>query len=441
MWPFTNNKANAQISLDGIKLSPEQEELFERMENSSEHFFITGKAGTGKSVLLQYFKSKSKKKLIVGAYTGVAALNIGAQTLNSLFNLPFGLIDVSRLEAGERTKTLLRHVDAIVIDEISMVRADMLDAIDFLLRQARGNDIPFGGVQMILFGDLYQLQPIVEDKALQQFFAHNHGGFYFFNAHVWKNVKLNIFELIEVFRQKDQSFKNLLDRIRKGEIDDSVLSAFDHRIVNTVPEEGVITLTSTNAIADNINYRRLNQIKEKTYEYASEITGKFDSSAFPADGILSLKKGAQVMCLVNDQSKRWVNGTIGVIESLSDDLIRININGIVFPVSKYTWNKKRYNYNRNSRKVEEEIIATFTQFPLRLAWAITIHKSQGKTYDSAFIDLGNGAFTHGQTYVALSRCSTLDGLCLKRSLTPKDIIVDIAVIDFMRRTEITIIKK
>lgn len=439
MWSFTNNKANEQINLDGIELGAEQEELFEKIENSSAHFFITGKAGTGKSVLLQYFKSKSKKKLIVGAYTGVAALNIGAQTLNSLFNLPFGLIDVSKLNIGERTKTLLRHVDTIVIDEISMVRADMLDAIDFLLRQSRGNDIPFGGVQMVLFGDLYQLQPIVEDKALQQFFAHNHGGFYFFNAHVWKKVKLDIFELSEVFRQKDQSFINLLDAIRKGEIDASILSAFNQRIGNITADEGVITLTSTNAIADNINYRRLNEIEEKKFEYGAEISGKFDSSAFPADGILYLKKGAQVMCLVNDSGKRWVNGTIGVVESLSDDLIQININGIVFPVSQHTWAKKKYNYNQHSRKVEEEIIATFKQFPLRLAWAITIHKSQGKTYDSVFIDLGDGAFTHGQTYVALSRCSTLAGLCLKRSLNPEDIIVDTSVLDFMKNTKITTI--
>jgi len=428
---------NEKININSIKISPEQEKLFEKMENSSEHFFVTGKAGTGKSVLLQYFKSKSKKSLIVGAFTGVAALNIGAQTLNSLFRLPPSEpIDLDKLNIDEQTKTLLRHIDTVVIDEISMVRADMMDAIDFLLRQARGNDTPFGGAQMILFGDLYQLQPIVRERALQEYFADNHGGFYFFNAHVWKNATLNTFELVEVFRQKDQAFRNLLDIVRKGKTDEVTLFVLNQRVANKIPEECVITLTSTNTIADNINYKRLNQINEKKYEYEAQISGKFDSSAFPADGTLALKKDAQVMCLTNDSGERWVNGTIGVIDSLSDDLIQINIDGIIYPVTQNTWYKKRYHYNRNTRKVEEEIIATFTQFPLRLAWAITIHKSQGKTYDSAVIDLGDGAFTHGQAYVALSRCSSLEGLYLKRLLTRKDIIVDVAVIEFMRNIQI-----
>ncbi len=427
---------NEKLEIDDIKLSAEQENLFEKIENSTEHFFITGKAGTGKSVLLRYFKSKSNKKLIVGAFTGVAALNIGAQTLNSLFKLPFGLIDKSKLNLAEGTKTLLRHIDTVVIDEISMVRADMLDAIDFLLRQARGNDIAFGGAQMVFFGDLYQLQPIVSDRALQEYFAHNLGGFYFFNADVWKNSKLNTFELMEVFRQQDQSFRNLLDMVRKGKVDDATLSVLNQRAVNQIPEKGIITLTSTNGIADNENYRQLNQINEKKHEYSAKISGNFESSSFPADGILCLKKGAQVMCLNNDPEKRWVNGTIGIIDSLSADLIRINIDGIIYSVSEHKWTKERYHYNRDTRKVEQETVASFTQFPLRLAWAITIHKSQGKTYNSAVVDLGTGAFTHGQTYVALSRCSSFEGLFLKQSLTQKDIIVDAAVVDFMSKVEV-----
>lgn len=427
---------NEPLNIDGITLSEEQNNLFDRIENSKDHFFITGKAGTGKSILLRYFKARSKKKLVVGAYTGVASLNIGAQTLNSLFNLPFGHINTKTLKVSEKIKTLLRHVDTIVIDEISMVRADMMDAIDFILRRARGNQAPFGGVQMVFFGDLYQLQPIVTDKALQQYFADNHGGSYFFNALVWKNARLDVFELVEVFRQKDQFFRNLLDRVRKGDIDEETLLTLNKRMVPNLSGEGIITLTSTNNIAESINYSHLNMIQENMYEYNAVINGKFESSSFPADGILSLKKGAQVMCLNNDQGKKWVNGTIGTIESLSDSLIQINVNEHIYPVSPHTWEKKKYHYNKSLRKIEEETVATFTQFPLRLAWAITIHKSQGKTYNDVIINLGTGAFTHGQTYVALSRCSTFEGIFLKQALSRKDIIVDVAVIDFMSRVRI-----
>lgn len=430
-------KLNISIDISGIELTAEQKALFDKIENSKEHLFITGRAGTGKSVLLQYFRANTKKQAVVCAFTGVAALNVGGQTINSLFKIPPGFIHLDRLNLDQKTATFLRHIDTVVIDEISMVRVDMMDAIDVLLRKARGNDIPFGDVQIVMFGDLYQLSPIVADKELHKYFADNYGGYHFFNAHVWQKMKHEDYELTNVFRQKDdQSFLCVLDMIRRGGADEETLGVLNGRVVSSIPEDGVIILATTNAIVDHINYRRLAQINEKQYEYHAEISGKVESSWFPADEMLNLKKGAQVMLLKNCPEKRWVNGTIATIHLLDDNQIIVDIDGMKYPVSRYTWSKIRYTYNPSTRRIEEEIIGSFTQFPLRLAWAITIHKSQGKTYNSVAIDMGSGAFTHGQTYVALSRCTTLGGLYLKQKLTREDVIVDSAVVNFMEKVSI-----
>ena len=427
-----------QVYIENIKLSAEQEKLFERIENSKDHFFVTGKAGTGKSVLLQYLKYKSAKRLVVGAFTGVAALNVGAQTLHSLFGLPIGFIDVSKLKVSSKVATLMRHVDTIVIDEVSMVRADMMDAIDVLLRQARGNNIPFGGVQMVMFGDLYQLPPVVADDALHEYFAHNHGGPYFFNADVWQKRKLHTFELTYIFRQQgDEGFKTILNGVRKNRIEDENLEALNERCVSTIPTEGVITLATRNAVVDQINNNRLIQLNSPEYQYRAEISGNLDKSAFPTEEILRLKKGAQVMLLKNDSEKRWVNGTVGIVEFLSQNEIKVRINGeIVYSIPKNTWKKIRYYYNQETRKIEEEVLSSFTQFPLRLAWAFTIHKSQGKTYNSVVVNMEGGAFAHGQTYVALSRCTSLAGLYLTQPIERKDIKIDPVVVSFMEQVEI-----
>ena len=438
--PAIQKKLNEpQINVENIELNDGQKEIFNRLEDSTEHFFITGEAGTGKSVLLQYVKKHSKKSLIVGVFTGVAALNVGAQTLNSLFGLPFGFIHLDKLRVTKKVATLLRHIDVVVIDEISMVRADMMDAIDFLLREARGNDIPFGGVQLVMFGDLYQLPPVVSDRALNQYFAHNHGGPYFFNALVWKKAKLAIFELTRNVRQKDdENFRTLLNSIRRGETLEHVLSAINERKVSPVPEDGVITLATKNDIVEIINNRRLNQISEKLYEYHAEITGDLEKSAFPAEEFLRLKKGAQVMFLKNDTpGKRWVNGTLGTVLSLSESEIKVAIDGIPYSVARQTLYKVRYFYDIETRRIKEEPLSSFTQFPLGLAWAFTIHKSQGKTYNSIVLDIGDGAFAHGQTYVGLSRCRSLNGVHLKRAINREDIIVDQIVISFMLQAHIT----
>lgn len=426
-----------QVFIENIKLGMEQQNLFNQIENSTDNFFITGKAGTGKSILLQYLKFHSKKRLVVGAFTGVAALNVGGQTLNSLFQLSPGFIDIQNLNISSRVKTLMRHVDTIVIDEVSMVRADMMGAIDVLLKQARENNLPFGGVQVVMFGDPYQLPPVIADKGLHEYFAHNHGGPYFFNADVWQDTPLRNFELIHNFRQKgDLKFREILDAIRKNDVDDHLLHKLNERCFDSLPQEGVVTLATRNAVVDQINNTKLAELKTPMLEYRADISGNLESSAYPTEEFLKLKKGAQVMLLKNDPGKRWVNGTVGIIESLSPTEIKVRINGgILYSVPQVVWSKTRYIYNQETRKIEQEILSSFTQFPLRLAWAFTIHKSQGKTYNSVIVNMEGGAFAHGQTYVALSRCTSLEGLYLTQPIKRDDIKLDPLVLNFMEQIE------
>jgi ATP-dependent DNA helicase PIF1 len=289
---------------------------------------------------------------------------------------------------------------------------------------------------MVMFGDLYQLSPVVDSKGLHEYFAHNHGGYYFFNAHAWRNKLPEVYELSKIFRQKDETFKEILNIIRTGEIRQESLSLLNNRVNLPIPEAGIITLVTTNSLVREINFRRLAQLEGASKEYVASVTGDLEESSFPTEEVLILKKGAQIIFLKNDREKRWVNGTVGVIDSLSDDEIKVNIDGVVYSVQKETWTKIKYYYDIDTRKVKEEVVSSFTQFPLRLAWALTIHKSQGQTYGAVSIDMGDGAFAHGQTYVALSRCKTLEGLFLKREILVQDIIVDPIIINFMKNVKV-----
>jgi len=423
-----------RAELKDVTLSDEQQQLFEKLENTSSNAFVTGKAGTGKSLLLQYFRAYTKKKLVVVAPTGVAALNVGGQTIHSLFKLPLSVITKDKqkdLRLDSKTAYLLNNLDAVVIDEISMVRVDTLEAIDCLLKKARNSDLLFGGVQMVMFGDLYQLPPVVSSRELQKYFTDTYGCVYCFNADSWKAANPEIIELSNIFRQKDSQFIDLLNTVRKGSVDDTVLIELNKRTNVEIPSSGTIILATTNRSVRDINDRRLNELTGQAYEFQAEITGQLEESAFPTEEILRLKVGAQIMMLRNDREKRWVNGTLGTIKSISGDEIKVDIDGYVYTVSPETWSKISYYYNREEQKVEEEVVSTFRQFPLRLAWAITIHKSQGQTYSSIVIDLGDGAFAHGQTYVALSRCTQLETLYLKRDVYREDVIVDSCVVAFM----------
>ncbi len=419
-----------------VTLSAEQQQLFEQLEHSSDHIFVTGKAGTGKSLLLQYFKLHSMKKLVVVAPTGVAAITVGGQTIHSLFRIPPSFIAAGTARLDKNVSKLLKSLDTVVIDEISMVRADLMDAIDHLLRKARGNEQPFGGVQMILFGDLFQLPPVVNDQELHRYFLEHHGGFYFFNAHVWQKAELEIVELSHIFRQKDKYFKELLNMVRKGNIDYMLLSELNERAKTPAPTSGSITLAATNFSANQINETALAALPGDVFEFKAKISGALEQSAFPTEEVLRLKKGAQIMMLKNDKDRRWGNGTLGTIHSVSAKLLEVNINGTTYTVTPETWSKIRYTYNQEKQQVEEEVVSAFTQLPIRLAWGITIHKSQGQTYQSVIIDMGRGAFTHGQTYVALSRCVSLEHLYLKQAITKRDIIVDIQVVTFMSKATI-----
>lgn len=427
-----------KMEVSNISLSSEQQAVFKIINTTKENVYITGKAGTGKSVLLQYFVEHTGKSVAVVAPTGVAALNVGGQTIHSFFKFGLDVLEGKDIKIDYKTKEILRHVDAIVIDEVSMVRVDLMEAINIKLQLAYGNNLPFGGVQLILFGDLYQLPPVVSDGQLHRYFNHTYGGIYFFNAPVFKNTKLNVYELQYIFRQKDSEFKDLLNSIRNGDRSDSILTKVNNRFSASVPDNGIITLAGTNATVSSINQLKLTELPDSEYIYTAEISGDIQQSSFPTEKELRLKVGAQVMMLKNDRMKppRWVNGTLGIVTKLSSDTIRVNIDGVEHSVSKETWNKIRYYYDHTTQKLEKEVVSSFTQFPIRLAWAITIHKSQGQTYQTVAINLSDGAFAHGQTYVALSRCQSFEGLYLTKPIKPEDIIIDQEIINFMSHVEI-----
>lgn len=430
-------KLNLQeIDVSEIKLSDEQQKLFNRFENTSSHMFITGKAGTGKSVLLQYIKLHTQKNIVVVAPTGVAALNVGGQTIHSLFLFPPTFIDTKALRLSPKSKKILKNIDTLIIDEVSMVRADLMDGIDYLLKLARDSTEPFGGVQLLMFGDLYQLPPVVNEPDLINYFEDLNGGFYFFHSMAWNGTELEIYELQQNFRQTDENFKSILNSLRAGDIDDTHLQNLNHRSTVLAPESGVIVLATTNSTVFQINHTRLNELTNEAFTFSATVEGDLDSYSYPTEGQLVLKKGAQIMMLKNDAKKRWVNGSLGTIESVNKTQIKVKVDGNVYDVSPETWQKIRYEFNADTRQIEEKVVSSFTQFPMRLAWAITVHKSQGQTYDSVVIDMGRGAFAHGQTYVALSRCKSLDTLYLKRPLTLNDIIIDPKIIDFMKKANI-----
>lgn len=441
--PVTRPKLNIkQADISKLRLSDEQSKIFNLIETTNDNHYITGKAGTGKSVLLQYFVENSGKRVVVVAPTGVAALNVGGQTIHSFFGMPLHDIDPNDpeiLKIGYRLREILRNIDTVVIDEISMVRVDLMEAVSRKLQTARNNQEPFGGVQMVFFGDLYQLPPVVTDGQLDRYFKHTYGGYYFFNAPAIQNTGLKIYELGHIFRQKDDSvFKEVLNALRHGKINETQLQTLNTRTGAAKPEAGYITLTGHNATVTAINQKRLNQLAGVQKTYKAEISGDITQGYYPTEKELKLKVGAQVMMLRNDTEhpRRWVNGTLGIITRLSEDVVRVNIDGVEHTVTPTTWSKIRYNYDHEERKLTKEIVSTFTQLPLRLAWAITIHKSQGQTYQSVAVDLSDGAFAHGQTYVALSRCVSLKGLYLDAPIKRDDVIVDPDIIEFMKKAVI-----
>jgi ATP-dependent exoDNAse (exonuclease V) alpha subunit len=359
-------------------------------------------------------------------------------TVHSFFKFPFDIVDPKKLTVDYKIREILRNIDTIVIDEASMMSADIMEGIDVKLQIARRSGEPFGGVQIILFGDLYQLPPVVTDGQLHRYYNHTYGGVYFFNAPVFEKADLKIFELTKIFRQKDPEFRAALNAIRNGDTSTTVLDKINERAKAPMPETGFVTLAGTNATVSRINHKKLAELSGEARTYVAEIKGDIKESSYPTEKNLKLKPGAQIMMLKNDIEKprRWANGTLGIVTKTGSDVIRVNIDGVEHSVSKTVWNKIRYDYDHEKRELKKEIVSEFTQYPMRLAWAITIHKSQGQTYESIAVDLSDGAFAHGQTYVALSRCKSLEGLYLETPIRAEDVIVDPEIVDFMKRATI-----
>ncbi|MGJ0203362.1 AAA family ATPase [Leucobacter sp. gxy201] len=423
------------------ELSAEQLAVYERIEHTREHLFVTGRAGTGKSTILNHLAWNTSKIIAVCAPTGVAALNVGGQTIHSLLRLPTGIIADHDLDQPAELKKMLASIDTLVIDEISMVSADLMDAIDRSMRQARGKKHdPFGGAQIIMFGDPFQLPPVPpRDPEERAYFADTYRSLWFFDAKVWQSVPMSVIELVEVHRQSDDRFKQILGAVRFGVVTEDQAADLNGAGARPAPRD-VITLATTNATVNRINSERLAEIGGASLRAVAEINGEFRENTYPADEVLELKPGAQVMFLRNDPDGRWVNGTIGTVSRISGTVwveVGIGPDAEEFEVEPTTWERFRYRYDPETKKLEKEVVAEFEQFPLRLAWAVTIHKSQGHTYDAAAIDLGPRAFSAGQTYVALSRVRSLEGLYLKRPLQPRDVIVDPNVVRFIRERSAT----
>ncbi len=414
-----------------LTLSAEQQAVFERIETTQEHIFVTGRAGTGKSTLLNHLSWHTSKQIVICAPTGVAALNVGGQTIHSLFRLPIGVIADHEIEQSRELRKLLGTIDTIVIDEVSMVNADLLDAVDRSLRQARQRPHEaFGGAQVVLFGDPYQLAPVPGDGDERAYFEDQYRSMWFFDAKVWSDADLRIYELSVIHRQHEDEFKYMLNAVRHGRVTAEIAKRLNETGARPAPRDGAITLATTNSTVTRINASALARLPGRALTARAEVSGEFGGRSYPADESLELKVGAQVMFLRNDSDQRWVNGSIGTVTKI-DSTVWVEVDGDTHQVQPAVWEKYRYSYSPITKALKKDIVAEFTQFPLRLAWAVTIHKSQGKTYDRAIIDLGERSFAPGQTYVALSRISELDGLYLTRPLRPSDIIVDENVLRFM----------
>lgn len=423
--------------LNSIVKNKEWELAWKIVNDTDTSLFLTGKAGTGKTTFLHYLKKNTNKRIIVLAPTGIAAINARGVTIHSFFQLPFSpyipgmnIADTqSHYRFSKEKLKIIRGADLIVIDEISMVRSDLLDAIDDALKRFRRSNKPFGGIQLLLIGDLQQLAPVVKDNEWN-ILGKYYSSPYFFDSNALKHTDYATIELKKVFRQDDEEFISILNRIRNNDIDETTLSKLNNRYIHSFqpdPEEGYIQLTTHNAYAQSINEKELQALTSKSYTYIASIEGDYPEYAYPTDKVLTLKLGAQVMFIKNDTSgnKEYYNGLIGKISAINNNGFTVSSNedGRNIEVRTEQWQNCKYKIDDSTKEIIEEVEGTFSQYPVKLAWAITIHKSQGLTFSHAIIDV-HSSFAHGQTYVALSRCKSLNGLVLSAPISRQSVIND-----------------
>ncbi len=425
---LVSDPADATVWPDGIVPTDEYRTALSYVRADDGHLFVTGRAGTGKSTLLRALRNAVDSEMVVVAPTGLAAVNVGGQTIHSFFGLPPRLLrldDIRRSRNGQ----VMRKLKFLVIDEVSMVRSDLMWAIDQSLRMNRGRPRePFGGVRLVLFGDLHQLPPVVQEAEVAGHLESEFGGPFFFSVPaLMEGAGTTRLELTHVFRQSDETLISVLNRIRDGEADEDDLAELNQRVspIRTLSEgEKFVILTPTNAAAQRINTAYLDALPGRSYTYEAGITGDFTQGSQPTDSALILKPGAKIILLRNDPDKRWVNGTIARISRLEEKKVFIEVAGREHELEPASWEQRRYAFDKDQEKIVGTVAGTFKQYPVRLAWALTIHKAQGLTLDNVYIDLGRGTFAHGQAYVALSRCRSMEGLALARKLEPRDILFD-----------------
>ena len=402
----------------------QQLQAYDLIANTNSSFFLTGRAGTGKTTFLRNVQKMVDKQFITLAPTGVAAILAGGDTIHSFFGLPMDVCTPGTMGKMNEARILtLIHTDTIIIDEVSMVRCDIIDTIDYTMRKTLRSSLPFGGKQVIFVGDMFQLPPVLKKGAESDLMhdLYHADDCFFYKADVIKRMRLVKIEFQKVYRQEDQDFLRILENVRLNKTTPENLMHLNERVCTPAKENGmVITLSARNCTVDSINQQRLAEIEAEEYTYEGTVTGKFDEKRFPVDLTLKLKVGAQVMFTRNDQQKRWVNGTIGTVTKLSKDEIQVTTDGgSTYVVPNCSWESYSYEYDKEARKMKKELMGTFTQYPLRLAWAITVHKSQGMTFDKLYLDLSRGMFAAGQLYVALSRVRSLEGLYLSRPIIPQ----------------------
>lgn len=415
-----------ETNMQNLPYDPENEQqcmAYELIANTNATFFLTGRAGTGKTTFLRKIRESVDKNFVVVAPTGIAAIVAGGETIHSFFGMPLEILTKrTSFNINDKKQRLLRKVDTIIVDEASMVRCDMVDAMDRILRTIMHNNLPFGGKQMVFSGDIFQLDPVVKRQSTEMDMLRDLYGTdmpYFYKADVFKKTELVSVEFQKVYRQEDEKFLSILTNIRQGKVNWADINCLNER-VGLMPNEDelVITLTSINKNADEINQKCLDEIDSEAMCYEGKVDGDYKAGELPVAQNLVLKKGAQVMMCRNDQQRRWVNGTLATIVELNEGSVVVKIRKEEYEIHPTRWEQTKYVYDKETKKLEKEIVGTYTQLPLRLAWAITIHKSQGMTFDKMILDLSRGVFIAGQLYVALSRVRSLDGLYLTSPVKP-----------------------